>query len=161
MLGKLLAGLVAGLRSALRPALDCVNLPRLKPGRTTAQALRRIMGAPTTTWSDDDGTQTWEYPRTPEGTANYMIVIGADGLLREVRQVLCDEYFARVGVGMTGAEVRRLLGQPAHEQSYARSGETVWDWKTTAVANTPAFFNVNFDAHGRVRRTSTTPAVGQ
>lgn len=157
MLGKLLAALA----STLRPALDCINLPKLKPGLTTTQALRRIMGAPTTTWTDDDGTQTWEYPRTPEGTANYMMVIDANGLLREVRQVLCDEYFARVSVGMSRADVRRLLGQPAHEQSYARSGETVWDWKTTAIANAPAFFNVHFDAHGRVRRTSTTPVIGQ
>jgi outer membrane protein assembly factor BamE (lipoprotein component of BamABCDE complex) len=158
MFARLLANLAAGLR----PALDFINLPRLKPGLTTAQELRRIMGAPTTTWSDDDGTQTWEYPRTPEGTANYMIVIDADGLLREVRQVLSDEYFARVSVGMSRADVRRLLGQPAHEQSsYARGGETVWDWKTTAVANTPAFFNVHFDEHGHVRRTSTTPVIGQ
>ena len=32
---------------------------------------------------------------------------------------------------------------------------TVWDWKTTAVANTPAYFNVHFGADDRVVRTST------
>lgn len=153
--------LFAGLRSALRPALDVINLPRLKPGLTTAQEVRRIMGPPTTIWSDDDGTQTWEYPRTPEGTANYMIAIDADQILREVRQVLSAENFAQVSAGMGCAEVRRLLGQPAHEQFFPLGRETVWDWKTVDVANAPAYFNVHFGADGHVRRTSTTPVIGQ
>jgi outer membrane protein assembly factor BamE (lipoprotein component of BamABCDE complex) len=157
----MLKQLFAGLLAAVRPALDFINLPRLKPGLTTAPEVRRFMGPPTTIWSDNDGTQTWEYPRTPEGIANYMIVIDAGQVLREVRQVLCAENFARVGAGMSRADVRRLLGQPAHEQSYARNGETVWDWKTIDVANTPAFFNVHFDELGRVLRTSTTPVIGQ
>ena len=155
MFKKLLAGLLSGLMAALLPACDGINLGKLKPGITTAQQVRDIMGPPTQEWSDDDGTQTWEYPRTPEGIVNYMIVIDANQILREVRQVLCDENFARVHAGMTYDEVRRLLGQPAHEQFFALSKETVWDWKTTAVANTPSFFNVHFDADGRVVRTST------
>ena len=155
MFKKLLAGLLSGLMAALLPACDGANLGKLKPGITTAQQVREIMGAPTMQWSDDDGTQTWEYPRTPEGVVNYMIVIDANQILREVRQVLCDEYFARVSAGMTRDEVRRLLGQPAHEQFFPLSKETVWDWKTTAVANTPAYFNVHFGADDRVVRTST------
>ena len=155
MFKKLLAGLLSGLMAALLPACDGVNLGKLKPGITTAQQVREIMGPPTMQWADDDGTQTWEYPRTPEGIVNYMIVIDASQILREVRQVLCDENFARVSAGMTRDEVRRLLGQPAHEQFFALSKETVWDWKTTAVANTPAYFNVHFGADGRVVRTTT------
>ena len=155
MFKRLLAGLLSGLMAALLPACDGVNLGKLKPGITTAQQVREIMGPPTMQWADDDGTQTWEYPRTPEGIVNYMIVIDASQILREVRQVLCDENFARVSAGMTRDEVRRLLGQPAHEQFFPLSKETVWDWKTTAVANTPAYFNVHFGTDGRVVRTST------
>ena len=78
-----------------------------------------------------------------------------DQVLREVRQVLTDENFARVREGMSRDQVRRLLGQPAHELFFALKQETVWDWKTIAVANTPAYFNVHFGADGRVVRTSS------
>ena len=156
----MLKELLAGLSAALRPAFDLVNLPKLKPGLTSAQQVRDIMGPPTMQWSADDGTQTWEYPRTPEGIVNYMIVFDAGEVLREVRQVLTEQNFARVGEGMTRDEVRRLLGQPAGEQFFPRNKETVWDWKTIALANTPAYFNVHFDQHGRVVRTSSTPVIG-
>jgi len=160
VLKKLAAGLGAGLIAALRPAFDIVNLPRLKPGLTSAPQVRDIMGPPTMQWSDADGTQTWEYPRTPEGIVNYMIAFDADGVLREVRQVLTAENLARVSVGMRRDEVRRLLGQPASERFFPLNKETVWDWKTIALANTPAYFNVHFDQHGRVVRTSSNPVVG-
>lgn len=155
MFKKLLAGLLSGLMAALLPACDGINLGKLKPGVTTAQQVREIMGPPTQEWSDDDGTRTWEYPRTPEGIVNYMIVFDADQVLREVRQVLTDENFARVREGMSRDQVRRLLGQPAHELFFALKQETLWDWKTIAVANTPAYFNVHFGADGRVVRTSS------
>ncbi|MBS1229112.1 MAG: hypothetical protein H6R17_2389 [Proteobacteria bacterium] len=156
----MLSRLLAGLNAALRPAFDFVNLPKLKAGLTSAQQVRDIMGPPTTIWSDDDGTQTWEYPRTPEGIVNYMIVFDAGEVLREVRQVLTEQNFARVCVGMRRDEVRRLLGQAASEQSFPLNKESVWDWKTIALANTPAYFNVHFDQHGRVVRTSSTPLIG-
>jgi outer membrane protein assembly factor BamE (lipoprotein component of BamABCDE complex) len=155
MLKKLLAGVLSGLVAALRPALDGLNLPKLKPGQTSASQVRRIMGPPTMEWSDDDGTQTWEYARTPNGIVNYMIVFDADQLLTAVRQVLTDENFARVRAGMSCDEVRRLLGQPAHELFFSRKKEAVWDWKIIGVANTPAWFNVHFGDDGRVLRTST------
>ena len=155
MLKKLLAGLLSGLIAALLPACDGINLPKLKPGLTTAQEVRQIMGPPTMEWSDADGTQTWEYPRTPGGIVNYMIVFGADQVLREVRQVLTDENFARVSPGMSRDEIRRLLGQPANVLSFPLKKETVWDWKIIGVANTPAYFNVHFGEDGRVLRTST------
>lgn len=158
MLKKLLAGLVSGLMAALLPACDGINLQRLKPGTTTAPQVRQIMGPPTTEWSDADGTRTWEYPRTPQGLVNYMMVFGPDQVLREVRQVLSEENFARVTPGMSRDEVRRLLGQPANEFFYSLKKEYVWDWKTIGVANLPAYFNVHFDEDGRVLRTSTNPA---
>lgn len=155
MLKKLLAGLLSGLIAALLPACDGINLPKLKPGVTTAQEVRRIMGPPTMEWSDADGTRTWEYARTPGGIVNYMIDFGADQVLREVRQVLTDENFARVSPGMSRDEIRRLLGQPANEMAFPLKKEIVWDWKIIGVANTPAYFNVHFNEDGRVLRTST------
>ena len=59
-----------------------------------------------------------------------MLVIGPDNVLREVRQVLTEENFAKVSPGMTTDEVRYLLGQPAHQARFSLKQETVWDWKT-------------------------------
>lgn len=155
MLRKLLVGLLSGLIAALLPACDGINLAKLRPGQTTAPQVREIMGPPTMVWSDDDGTQTWEYPRTPGGIVNYMIAFGPDQVLREVRQVLTDENFARVRPGMSRDEVRRLLGRPAHEIFFSLKKEHVWDWKIIGIANTPAYFNVHFAEDGRVVHTST------
>ena len=155
MLKKLLAGLLSGLVAALLPACDGVNLGKLKPGITTAQQVREIMGPPTMQWADDDGTQTWEYPRTPNGVVNYMLDFGPDGVLRAVRQVLTAENLARVTPGMTREQIRRLLGQPAHVYEFSLKSEEVWDWRREDVPGTVSYFNVHFDPQGRVTHTSS------
>ena len=115
------------------------------------------MGAPAMEWLDADGTLTWEYPRTPQGVVNYMIDFGPDKVLREVRQVLTEENFARIRTGMRKDDIRRLLGQPAHELYFSLSKEQVWDWKTRVEAGMDGYFNVHFDDGGYVLRTSTNP----
>jgi hypothetical protein len=96
-------------------ACDVDRLSKLRPGSSTTDDVRQIMGNPSLEWRDADGTRIWEYPRTPEGMVNYMLVIGPDHVLREVRQVLTEENFNRVRPGMTRDQVRYLLGQPAHQ----------------------------------------------
>ena len=155
MLKRILSALFSGLLAALLPACDGINLEKLKPGITTMQQVRDIMGVPNAEWLDADGTLTWEYPRTPQGVVNYMIDFGPDKLLREVRQVLTEENFARVKPGMGKEDIRRLLGQPAHEVYFSLSKEHVWDWKTRVGAGMDGFFNVHFDDGGHVLRTST------
>lgn len=155
MIKKLFAGLFSGLIAALLPACDGVNLEALKPGISTAFEVRDRMGPPTMEWKDTDGTLTWEYPRTPEGVVNYMIVIGADNVLREVRQVLTEENFGKVKAGMSKEEIRRLLGKPAHELYFSLKKEHVWDWKTKSEPSMDWFFNVHFDENGRVVKTSS------
>ncbi len=148
-----MAGLFSGLLAMVLPACDGVNLNRLKPGISTLQEVRAIMGPPTMEWVDADGSRTWEYPRTPGGVVNYMIDFDRDSILREVRQVLTEENFARVRPGMTRDEIRRLLGQPAQEQYFALKKEFVWDWKTRTEGAYHHFFAVYFDEGGRVTRT--------
>ena len=156
MFSKLLAGILLGASIAgLLAACDTDRLSRLKPGVTSASEVREIMGQPSLEWKDEDGTRTWEYPRTPEGIVNYMVVIGPDDVLREVRQVLTEENFARIRAGMTGGEVRRLLGQPAHQRYFSLQQETVWDWKTKVDPGMIWYFNVHFNDEGVVTRTST------
>lgn len=155
MLKRLLAGLLSGLVAAFLPACDHVNLQKLKPGFTTMAQTREIMGPPTMEWREPDGSVTWEYPRTPNGIVNYMIDFGPDKILREVRQVLTDENFARVREGMTREEIHRLLGRPASEQYYSLKKEYVWDWKTRSESAYDYFFDVYFDENGHVTRTGT------
>jgi hypothetical protein len=147
--------LFATLISTVFSACDGIALKDLKPGLSTDRDVRNRMGRPNMTWKDADGTQTWEYPRTPEGIVNYMIVIGPDNLLREVRQVLTEENFGKVKEGMSREEVRRMLGQPAHELYFPLKKQHVWDWKTKVDAGMVWFFNVHFDEAGRVANTSS------
>ncbi len=162
MLKRLLTALLTGLLAAILPACDGVNLEKLKPGLTTMPEVRQIMGPPTIEWQDADGSATWEYPRTPQGIVNYMIDFGPDQVLKEVRQVLTEENFARVKDGMSREQVRRLLGKPANELYFTLKKEHVWDWKTKEEAGMIYYFNVHFDDNGRVVRTSSNfvPASG-
>lgn len=155
MVRKLFAGVVSALLVACFAACDAVNLEKLKPGMSTAFEVRDRMGSPSMEWKEADGTLIWEYPRTPEGMVNYMLVIGPDNLLREIRQVLTEENFGKVKPGMTKEEVRRLLGKPAHEVYFSLKKELVWDWKTRKEAGMDWFFNVHFNDAGVVTGTSS------
>ncbi len=155
MIKKLCRGLLSAIVVVALPACDNINLNELKPGRSTAFEVRDRMGPPSMEWKDADGSLTWEYPRTPEGLVNYMIVIGPDNVLREIRQVLSEENFARIQPGMSRDEVRRLLGKPAHENYFSLKKEMVWDWKTKSEPSMDWFFNVHFNDEGRVLKTSS------
>ncbi len=155
MLKRLVAALLSGLLAAFLPACDGINLGKIKPGTSTTHDVRQLMGEPTMAWHDADGTQTWEYPRTPQGMVNYMIDFAPDQRVREVRQVLTEENFARVKAGMSTDDIRRLLGQPAHELYFTLKKEHVWDWKTRSESGGDQYFNVHFDEQRRVLRTSS------
>lgn len=154
MLKTILARLLSGLMAAIMPAFDGIILRKLKPGVSTAQDVRNRMGPPTMEWVDAGGQRTWEYSRTPYGIVNYMIDFGPDEQLREIRQVLCEEYFARVKDGMTREQIRRLLGRPANTYHFPLKKEHVWDWKSPGTSCGEEFFNVHFNEDGYVVRTS-------
>ena len=155
MLKSLLARALSGLMASLMPAFDGIIMRKLKPGLTTAQDVRNRMGAPTLEWTDANGSQTWEYPRTPNGIVNYMIDFDPDARVRAVRQVLCPDNFARVKKGMNVDQVRRLLGKSAHIYHFTLKHEYVWDWRTPSTSGMDEFFNVHFSEDGLVVRIST------
>lgn len=155
MLRKLFAVLFSGLIAALLPACDHLTLEKFRPGQTTMAEVRQVMGEPTMTWTDPDGSQTWEYARTPNGIVNYMIDFTPNQVVKAVRQVITEENFTRIQPGMTKEEIRRLLGQPAHELYFTLKKEYVWDWKTKQQSDLQYFFNVHFNDKGRVTHTST------
>jgi len=134
---------------------DYVAMKELKPGVSTGYEVRDLMGQPSFEWRNQDGSVTWEFARTPEGKANYMITVGPDNIMRAIAQVLTDENFAKVGKGMSRDEVRHLLGKPGRITRFERKRQEVWEWKVqNPFPNVDAFINVHFDDAGRVVETS-------
>jgi outer membrane protein assembly factor BamE (lipoprotein component of BamABCDE complex) len=132
-------------------AAGCASFESLKPG-TPAQQVQARVGAPAEVWKYSDG-EVWEYPLGPSGRQTYMVDIGPDRSVREVRQVLGEETFSRVRPGMSRDEVRRMLGRPAQVVVFPAKNEEVWTWRYMAQA-VPMVFHVAFDeSSGTVRTT--------
>lgn len=138
---------------ALLTLLGCDRTPELRPGISTRAEVIEKMGRPAMEWQEG-GDLVWEYPFTPEGTRNYMLTIGPDGILKAMENVLTPENMARVQPGMTREAVRRLLGKPASVQFFALKQEEAWDWKEAAAQpGTDMRFDVYFSNTGQVTRT--------
>ncbi len=134
---------------------DSQKIAELEEGVATEADVRARFGAPAAIHEEANGDRTFEYPRQPEGQTNYMISIGPDGRMTSLRQVLKPANFAKVVPGTDRAEVRRLLGRPAKQQTFALKNEEVWDWRF-ADGGESRIFSVTFDREGRVLATGTT-----
>jgi len=73
----------------------CANFAPVSSG-TPAQQVQAKLGTPETVRKNPDGSEVWEYPGGPFGRQTYMVTLGSDRAVREIHQVLSDEYFARV-----------------------------------------------------------------
>jgi hypothetical protein len=127
-----------------------VRMLDLKPGVSTAAEVKRAMGQPTFEWKAPDGSVTWEFPRGPSGSVTYMVDLRPDGVLKEIRQVLKEEYFAKIRPGLSRDEVRKLIGRPAETMTFARRNEEVWSWKFEQGSGQHWHFHVHFDLGGKV-----------
>lgn len=152
---------MAALAAALLPACDAVNLPEIKPGRTTAAEVEARLGEPGFRHWNDDGTATWEYTRQPSGVHCYMISFDRKQVVSKVEQVLNDANYARVRDGMAKDDVRRLLGAPASKVIFDNLREEIWEWRIEGVpATEETYFMVHFDTgHGGVKKTSKRVAM--
>ncbi len=138
------------LALAVVPAA-CANFSAISPGDSVLTVEARV-GAPGTVWKRTDGSEVWEYPLGPYGVQTFMITVGPDQAVRDVQQVLREEYFSRVHAGMSRDEVRRLLGKPRDIWYFPARDEEVWFWRYFEVNY--RFFNVLFDrTAGTVRTT--------
>src|SRR5207248_3408859 len=120
-LGLLLFALAASLAG-------CANFNTVASGMP-AQQVQAKLGAPETVRKNADGSEVWEYPGGPLGRVTYMVTLGSDHAVREVRQVLNDEYFSRVRAGMSRDEVRRLVGSPRYVVVFSGTDEEIWSWR--------------------------------
>jgi hypothetical protein len=134
----------------------CANFSAVSPGSPEKQ-VRAQVGAPDTVWKNNDGSETWEYPLGPLGQETYMITIGPDHTVRDVSQVLSDEFLFKVQTGMSREEVRRLLGRPTEIDRFERLNEEVWSWRYKEKNVWHMLFNAHFDSGtGMLRRISRT-----
>lgn len=106
----------------------CASFSTVNPG-ASAQQVETLMGAPASVWKNADGSEVWEYPRGPFGVETYMVTLGSDRAVREVRQVLSEEYISKLHAGMSREEVRRLVGKPRYVGFSDRTDEEIWSWR--------------------------------
>src|SRR5437660_10270921 len=137
----------------LIPALaaGCAGFSAINPGASAPQ-VETLVGPPASVWKNADGSEVWEYPMGPTGVQTFMVDIGPDRAVRAVRQVLTEEYFAKVVAGMSREDVRRLLGRPKEVWYFPARDEEVWVWRYFEI--TYRFFNVLFDRTGGTVRTT-------
>jgi SmpA/OmlA family protein len=109
-------------------AMGCASFDSLSPG-TPAQQVQARVGAPSKVWKSPDGSEVWEYPQGPLGTETYMVTLGPDQAVREVRQVLNDANISKLKAGMPRDEVRRILGRPGSIEYSESRNEEVWYWR--------------------------------
>src|SRR5437660_452355 len=117
----------------LLPALaaslaGCANFTDVTSGMPARQVQAKL-GAPETVRKNADGSEVWEYPGGPLGRQTYMVTLGSDRAVREVRQVLSEEYISKLQAGMSREEVRRLVGSPRYVGFSDRTDEEIWSWR--------------------------------
>jgi len=129
----------------------CAGVSPVTSGMDETQVQAR-MGKPETVRKNSDGSETWEYPGGPLGRQTYMVTVGSDHAVKNVRQVLSEEYFSQVKSGMSREDVRQLLGRAGEISMFGARDEEVWSWRY--LQGNPMFFNVLFDrSAGTVRST--------
>jgi outer membrane protein assembly factor BamE (lipoprotein component of BamABCDE complex) len=144
--------------NAVKP--DALLLKDMTPGVTTEAQILAQMGKPETARTFTDGSKRFEYPRGPQGLNTYMVDIDRDGKLQAIAQVLTAANFAKIRLGMTEDEVRRLLGKPGQVAVFPLKPETVWSWKWREGGVTEeGIFNVHFDQNQRVYTTSRSDVI--
>ena len=109
-------------------AAGCAGFSAINPG-ASARQVETLVGPPANVWKNADGSEVWEYPQGPLGVETYMVALGPDRAVREVRQVLSDETISKLHVGMSRDEVRRMLGRPRDTGFSDFNDEEIWSWR--------------------------------
>ena len=139
---------------AVLAACDQQKIEKLEEGVSGEREVRAQFGEPASIYVESDGSRTFEYPRQPNGQANYLITIAPDGKMSSLRQVLTPDNFAKVTPGMSKEQLRRMLGRPAKTQRYALKHEEDWDWHYR-VGQQALLFTATFDDDGKLIRSGS------
>lgn len=119
----------------------------LPPGSSSAQAIEQL-GAPTGRYPLEGGGTRLEFARGPYGKHTYMLDFNADDRLIEWEQVLTEQNFLELKIGMSKAEVLRRIGHPSNVQFLSRQQHQLWSYRY----ETPfcIWFQVSLDTSDRV-----------
>jgi hypothetical protein len=150
---SLLAALCAGALALGLAGCEPQRADKLVEDVSTEADVKRLFGEPKTVTIAADGTRTLDYPKQPEGYANYVMVIGPDGKLKSLRQLLNPDNFAKVQPGMDRDAVLKLLGPFAQQQRFELKKETLIEWRFRDQQEAK-MFGVTFDDAGKVLATS-------
>jgi len=108
-------------------AVGCASFPSISPG-SPAQQVEALVGSPDRVWKNPDGSEVWEYPQGPMGTETFMVSLGPERTVQDVRQVLNEETISKLRIGMSRDEVRRMIGKPRDIGYSDRTDEEIWSW---------------------------------
>lgn len=145
----------AGLALALCLAGCAGGAPPL-PG-DSAEAVQARLGPPSAVHRIDADTE-FEYATGPFGQTTHMARFGPDGRLKTYEQVLTDEKFASIGIGVTNQQdVLRAFGRPAETSYLALPRLTVWSYRYKRAGVWDALMHVHFDRAGIVRKLESGP----
>ena len=154
VLAVLAASLVAGC--AWRP-----YSPSGVPAGASRDAVVRLMGAPTGTYTMADGHERLEYNHMPAGKHTFMLDLDASGHLAHWENVLDENHFAAIQPGMERADVLRLIGPPTFTSHYFRPRPGItWLYRFETIQRC-ILFEVDYDAAtGKVLEGDYPPDPG-
>lgn len=157
-LQSLRTGLAVIFASLLLAACASYSGRGLNPGESKLADIEAVMGNAAMRWQNADGSLQLAYPRGPAGFHTYMVVVGGDGRLQSINNVLDVKTMARIQQGMTQEQVLRILGPTTCSRAYfAARDELVWSWRYLDDFRDSSHFFVLFDASkGTVRSTMST-----
>jgi hypothetical protein len=105
------------------------------------------------------GETYWDYTQQPRGYTIERVIFGADGRVRDVRNLLTEQNFASLKPGMAPAEVLAIIGPSAERERYA-NGTSAWNYRFYDYG-VVKLGHVIFDSAGRVlwQYTEWDPSV--
>ena len=115
------------LSLALLPACASYAPPAVLPGMSRDEVLAR-MGQPDMERRLDAGSRL-EFPRGPFGKQTWFVYFDTAGRASRAEQVLTEQNFSRIDVGMAQDDVRQLLGRPGEVQLLGRERGVVWSYR--------------------------------
>lgn len=121
-------GGATGASALLLAACAAYGPGGLTSGTRSADAVA-AMGEPSGRHALPDGGQRLEFARGPAGLHTYMLDFDAGDRLVRVEQVLTEQNFEALQIGMSRAEVLRRIGHPGWTRYLPRQRHQLWSYR--------------------------------